>query len=394
MRLLFLVFFFSLCCFAFGETNSSEQFKKVTVQPGDTLWAIANTYLKNPKNWDQILKYNTLPSSDPTIALPGMILKVPIKIMKEKRQAGKLISTINQVLLRRQETAKWKKTSRGESLYAEDTLRTLDASKARVRFLNAELLDLEPNSMAVIMLPPNKKKESVSLKSGSLFINQAQVITAAATITPKVPHTIYSAKIKEDASTVVRVYSGIASVKSQGQNIDLSEGMETTVPPGLAPGFPRKIPHWNEFKAQAEMAMNIQKKGISQAQTRSGESGSSEMTGTRYGANAANTPASAGGAKIKNASGGIPPSATANDSLQAEISNLSIGNPISGYRAQISISRDFSAPIFDNIFDSDEKLDIQAIGLKPGLYWIRLATIDLLGTQGPFTQPRQYAVVP
>ncbi len=381
---------------SFAETVSSIQFEKVKVKPGDTLWGIAQTYLKNPEDWNQILRYNHLPSNDPTVALPGMTLEVPKKIMKEIVPAGNLVSAVNQVLLRRQETTQWKKASRGERLYSKDTLRTLDESKAKVRFIDSQILDLEPDSMAVILIPPDRKSEdSVSLKKGSVFIGHAKVMTPSATITPKVPHTVYSAKIREDASTLVRVYSGIATVSAEGQNVDVPAGMETTVPPGLSAGVPQKIPHWKEFKSQTEMAMNVSK---TRARKTAGEGALSEtISGNGLQGNPPASSAETGALSAKRGSGASAGNLSAarsapSASLQKEISDLSIGNPISGYRLQVSIGRDFSSPILDKVFDSDEKVDIEDLGLKPGSYWFRLATVDLLGEQSPFTSPRNYVV--
>ncbi|MFH1620448.1 MAG: LysM peptidoglycan-binding domain-containing protein, partial [bacterium] len=65
-----------------GAPVRAQEFQKVTVRPGDTLWSIANTYLKDPTNWNEILKYNRLPSSDPSVALPGLVLKVPVYMIK------------------------------------------------------------------------------------------------------------------------------------------------------------------------------------------------------------------------------------------------------------------------------------------------------------------------
>ncbi len=384
---------------SFSETVSSIQFEKVKVKSGDTLWGIAQTYLKNPEDWNQILKYNHLPSSDPTVALPGMVLEVPKKIMKEIFRAGSVVSLVNQVLLRRKETAQWKKTHTGEVLYSKDTLRTLDESKAKVRFIDSQILDLEPDSMAVILIPPGRKKEdSVSLKKGSVFIGHAKVMTPSAIITPKVPHTVYSAKIREDASTLVRVYSGIATVSAEGQNVDVPAGMETTVPPGLSAGVPQKIPDWKEFKSQAEMAMNVSGGKSKGAAGKNGEAENlSNFSEPGAQGNSASVAAQRGALSMrKGPSAGIGNASAASSapsaSLQKEISDLSIGNPISGYRLQVSIGRDFSSPILDKVFDSDEKVDIQDLGLKPGSYWFRLATVDLLGEQSPFTSPRNYTV--
>ncbi len=379
---------------SFSETISSIQFEKVKVKPGDTLWGIAQTYLKNPEDWNQILKYNHLPSSDPTVALPGMILDVPKKIMKEIFQAGSIVSAINHVLLRRQETAQWKKTRRGEILYSKDTLRTLDESKAKVRFIDSQVLDLEPDSMAVILVPHGRKQEdSVSLKRGSIFIGHAKVMTPTATITPKASHTVYSAKIGEDSSTLVRVYSGIATVSAEGQNVDVPAGMETTVPPGLSAGVPQKIPHWKDFESQAKMAMNVSREnhrgsmGAGRLSNLAGEVQENPVAAAVQDGN----PSARNGLGAR-AQGSSPASSAPSASLQKEISDLSIGNPISGYRLQVSIGRNFTSPVLDKVFDSDEKMDIQELGLKPGSYWFRLAAIDLLGEQSPFANPRNYTV--
>ncbi len=387
-----------LAIFSFSETISSVRFEKVVVKPGDTLWGIAQTYLKNPEDWNQILKYNHLPSDDPTVALPGMTLEVPKKIMKEIFQAGKIVSSVNQVLLRRQETAQWKKTHAGEILYSKDTLRTLDESKAKVLFIDSQILDLEPDSMAVILVPPGKKREdSVSLKRGSVFIGHARVMTPSATITPKAPHTVYSAKIREDESTLVRVFSGVATVSAEGQNVDVPAGMETTVPPGLSAGVPQKIPHWKEFASKAQLAMSKPRQG-SQNLRSSGNGGEGSVLAGAQAEGSSPGQAQTGNMSAKNnlgartGMGTKASSAAPSASLQKEISDLAIGNPISGYRLQVSITHDFSSPILDKVFDSDEKVDIQSLGLKPGQYWFRLATIDLLGEQSPFTSPRQYMV--
>ncbi len=61
---------------------AAEELQTIVVKPGDTLWSISNTYLKDPKRWNELLKYNRLPAADPSIALPGMPLKVPVNLLK------------------------------------------------------------------------------------------------------------------------------------------------------------------------------------------------------------------------------------------------------------------------------------------------------------------------
>jgi hypothetical protein len=124
--------------------------QNVVVKPGDTMWSIAHRYLKDPARWDEIARRNRLPTADPTVALPGMTLKVPVALIKNGLRAAHLVYEVNRVLERRRETADWKDAKTGGELYEGDGLRTLAASRARVKFLNKELLALEPDSMAVI----------------------------------------------------------------------------------------------------------------------------------------------------------------------------------------------------------------------------------------------------
>ena len=137
-----------------AQTDNTA-FQLVVVKPGDTLWAIANKYLKDPARWDEILKHNRLPTKDPTIALPGMTLRVPVRLIKAQLRAAHLVYTINRVLARRKDTADWKTGKLSMELFQGDTIRTLDESKARVKLLDKELFSLEQNSMAGLGLDPD-----------------------------------------------------------------------------------------------------------------------------------------------------------------------------------------------------------------------------------------------
>ena len=128
----------------------AEELQTIIVRPGDTLWSIAKTYLKDPKKWNEILRYNRLPSSDPSIALPGTALKVPVKLVKEQYRAARLVSFINDVRFRKSGDADWNTVRKGLDLYKNDTLRTMVHSRADVRFYTGEILNLYPNSIAVL----------------------------------------------------------------------------------------------------------------------------------------------------------------------------------------------------------------------------------------------------
>jgi hypothetical protein len=339
--------------------ESQTTFQSVIVKPGDTLWGISHAYLKDPARWDEILKYNKLPTQDPTVALPGMTLHVPIKLIKTSLRAAHVVYLVNKVLYRRKETADWKGTKMTMEVFQGDSLRTLEESKARVMFLNKELLNLEQNSMAVIK--PSDSDADVELKAGSVFTGHARIVTSTARITPRTGDTRYSATVEPNLTTRVEVFKGEAAVAAQGASVVVPAGMQTRVAPGLAPEMPRALENAADLEARAQEFMSA----------------------STVGGGAAPDPK-------------VPPpqpepEADA-ESLRSDIQVLKIGEPILGYRVQASVEQDFHRPVFDRKYGTEDRFAAEEAGLKPGAYWWRVSAVDLLGTEGRFHAPRYYTV--
>jgi hypothetical protein len=333
--------------------------QNVVVKPGDTLWGIAHKYLKDPARWDEILKNNRLPTADPTVALPGMTLKVPVKLIKNSLRAAKLVYEINRVLYRRRDSADWKGTQMEMELFQGDWLRTLEESKARVKFLNKELLNLEPNSMAVIK--PSDQDADVELRAGSVFAGRARVVTANARVTPRTVDTRYAASIEPDLTTRVEVFKGRAGVEAQGSQVEVPAGMQTRVAPGLAPEVPRAIETLPVLEARAQ------------------EFASAESVG----GGAAPNPRLAAALPVPDADAAT---------LRGDIDSLSVGVPILGYHVQAARDKDFKQLVFDRKYENDERFSPADAGLATGAYWWRIAVVDLLGAEGRYGEPRYYTV--
>lgn len=328
------------------------EFQSVVVKPGDTLWSIADKYLKDPANWDQILKYNRLPSSDPTLALPGMTLRVPVRLIREDLRAARLVDRVNDVVYRRKATAVWKAASDNMELFRDDTLKTSQESSARVKFLDGDLLQLDANSMAVIK--PLNKDYAAELKRGGVFVGKAKIMTAAGKITPLTKDTKYSATVRDDLSTLVEVFKGKASVEAEGLTREVGSGMASEIKFGSAPSLPSRIPDLPQFEAR--------------------------LAAFGKGPKAAVT--------VPDRLARVPVTGMSPVDLRSAVQV--IGQAISGYRIQLSTSRDFSAIVFDTVFPEDEPIRASAIRVPPGTYWYRIAVIDLLGTQGRYSEPAPY----
>jgi len=343
-----------------GRAQDDQSFQIVVVKPGDTMWAIANKYLKDPARWDELLKYNKLPTKDPTVALPGLSLRVPVRLIKVQLRAAHLVYSVNRVLYRRKETPAWKPGQISMELFQGDTVRTLDESKARVKLLDKELLSLEPNSMAVIK--PLDRDGDIELKAGSVFAGRARVVTASALVTPRTKDTRYSASIEADLTTRVEVFKGAAGVEAQGSKVEVPAGMSTRVSPGLAPEVPKAIANLPEIETRAFEYASAVKVGGGPAPEPRGASG-------------------------------LPPTPEADaDSLRGDLQSLRVGLPIGGYLVQAATDREFRQIVLDKKFEAEDRLRPGDEGLKPGAYWWRIAVIDLLGTEGRFSEPRYYTV--
>jgi len=378
------VAFAALTWFALGGTTTGQaadsagdkRFEHVTVKPGDTLWSISQAWLKDPAKWDEILRYNRLPSSDPTVALPGMTLRVPIVLAKKGRRAATLISQARRVEYRRRDPAKWKPAAEEMPLYRGDSLRTFDGATAQVEFDDAQILSLGPESLAIIK--PVARDCDVELQGGRVFAGNRRVVTASARITPKTADTEYSVTARSDLSTLVEVYQGAAAVEAQGKTVAVSAGRNAVVPLGLSPGVPKPIADLPAFAARA---------AESEGEAAAGRA--------RLNAGARVSRAASATAEGVNAPGDM-------DALGADLKRLAIGQPVSGYHVQASRSRDFSGIIFDKfysiVFDKSDSagavIRLRDEDIPPGVYWWRVAVVDLLGAELPFSEPRPYTYAP
>ncbi|MBI5202663.1 MAG: LysM peptidoglycan-binding domain-containing protein [Elusimicrobia bacterium] len=356
---------------ALSASAEDKRFQTITVKPGDTMWAIANTYLKDPTRWNELLKYNKLPSADPTVALPGMSLKVPVSMIKLNMLAATMVEMINDVETRKRETADWKGAKQKMQLFKDDGVRTLAASRARVEFVTGDSLSIDENSMAI--LKPKDKDADLELLRGEIHGSQSRVVTASAQIRPKTKGTKFSAKVRDDLSTLVQVYTGVAAVEGAGQTLDVKAGFSTEVAPDRPPTAPVKLPDTPEIKARML----------------GGDVFGAKLLAPPGALAAAGAPTGAGAGvpKWKVAAGKVRDM----DEITFDVKELSIGVPVAAYAVQVSRSPDFSRIAAEKVFEADEKIDLSRM-IPPGRYWVRVALVDLLGAQGRFSDVRQYNV--
>lgn len=340
--------------FAALAPAAEVELQRVKVQPGDTLWSLSQRYLQDPKRWNELLEYNSIPG-DPTIALPGKTLLVPKELIKEDLRSAELEVVVREVLSRRKDTADWKDALVQDELFHGDGLRTLADSRARVRFFGGGRLSVDPNSMAILKAP-QKEDHDIRLMSGAVHAARTRVATPSALIAPKTPDARFSARINEDLSTTVQALNGRVEVRGSGRAVEVKAGDYTKVPVNEAPTRPARIPNFGRLETQ-----------VAQAEAAAPE----PVVIVRR----------------------IPRTPAAPTPEEFDLTNPEPGMPVAAYRVQASRTQDFTKPDFEKVFDAAEKVDLAAAGLR-GRYWVRAAPIDLLGTQEPFSPARQVEVLP
>ncbi|MFH1723185.1 MAG: LysM peptidoglycan-binding domain-containing protein [Elusimicrobiota bacterium] len=340
-----------------GGLRAQDELQDVTVRPGDTLWSISQRYLKDPKRWNMILRYNKLPTSDPTIALPGMTLKVPKSLIKEQLRAATLVEVRRKVLHRKKNTPSWDSADQGMDIFDGDGLRTRDRSWARVKFFGGSVLILDPNSMAILKAP-RMADHDLFLKRGVIHATVSRVVTPSARVIPKDRDTKYTARVLDDLSTRVQVYKGAADVQDLkgAKTVEVPAGYYTDVPLDEAPSVPVTIPKV-DAALKAEIADFAPGAGDSIVKVRQFGSGGARVPG---------------------------------GSLAGQLESVSVGIPVAAFQLQIARDRAFQRVVFEDKFDAYQPMDLRRANLADGDYWIRVAAIDLLGERGQYSAAKPY----
>ncbi|MCS7152123.1 MAG: FecR domain-containing protein [Endomicrobia bacterium] len=359
--------------------------QEIEVKEGQTLSFIANYYLKDPKQWPEILKYNKLDTTDIYAPLPGMKLKVPIVIVKEKFRPAHLVYILNQVKYRKRDTVDWKDTTINMELYNDDALVTYENSRANIRFYSGEILSIDENTF--ITIRPELKQEEVTLHKGGVRATKAKIITESAQVSPRIdpkfPKTDFRTKIRdEDKATLVEVYEGAVDVTAQGKTVLVPKGFGTEVKPLLPPSPPKALPPTPELSIKTEnIKFSLQNELVlsKTAPVVSFQLIEPKMEEKQIVPSF--TP------EIKQTERKVQPQETQKPKV--------VGNIIRKYRIQIAKEPEFKKVVYDEINeikpDKSVSFDLSRLQLPDGKYYYKVSYIDELGFENP-TPPRIFII--
>ncbi len=354
--------------------------QEIEVKEGQTLSYIASYYLKDPKQWPEILKYNKLSTSDIYAPLPGMKLKVPVYIVKEKFRPAYLVYILNKVKYRKRDSVVWEEPIINMELYNDDAIATYENSRANIKFYSGEILSVDENSF--ITIRPELKQEEVTLYKGGVRATKAKVITDTSEIVPRIdpknPKTDFRTKIREeDKATLVEVYEGAVDVTAQGKTVYVPKGFGTEVKPLSPPSPPKALPPPPEIKFLSDnvkLSENnelILNNSVSQISLQLVEPKIDEKQILPFVPEQTNIKTT----KQK----------TSEHSQQQKPKVL--GQIIKKYHLQIAKDTEFKKIVYDKIEeitpDSKINLDLKQLQLADGKYYYRLSYIDELGFENP-----------
>lgn len=363
------------------EAEEKEFFlQEIEVKEGQTLSYIANYYLKDPKQWPEILKYNKLSISDIYAPLPGMKLKVPIYIVKEKFRPAYVIFILNDVKYRRKDTVVWEPAQVNLELYNDDAVSTSKNSRANIKFYSGEVLSIDENSFVTIR--PELKHEEVTLHRGGIRATKAKVITESAEVVPKIdpklPKTDFKTKIREeDKATLVEVYEGAVDVTAQGKTVYVPKGFGTEVKLLSPPSPPKPLPPPPE--------LTLQQKDIKLTDTnepvltKSFTKISLQLQEPKL--------------EQKDLLPFIPTTKTSQEqkvlpqTQQEQQKSKILGHIIKKYHLLVAKDIDFKNIVYDEIneitSDKSVNLDLARLNLPDGKYYYKISLIDELGFENP-----------
>ncbi|MEQ1666882.1 MAG: FecR domain-containing protein [Sulfuriferula sp.] len=114
-----------------------------TVRPGDTLTSIAQTYLKQPQNWQPLQRKNHI--ANPHQIPPGTQLRIPADVLKHAPSTAKLIAITGSVQYRLINAA-WQPASVGQQLPVGTEIQTAAEGYALLELANGTRIGLQAAS--------------------------------------------------------------------------------------------------------------------------------------------------------------------------------------------------------------------------------------------------------
>jgi hypothetical protein len=220
------------------------------IQPGDTCVAVARKVWGDPGAIDLLHALNPGMGPPPHRLVPGTTLLV------REPAVAELTFVKPSVDARAAGATDWRPAEVGLDLHRRDEVATRNRAAAEVTFVDASRLQLRENVLVVIYggagtalsgTTPLRKSGAVELVQGELRLSLAELRnepldlrTPSAQVAARSRDT--SVAVDRESTSRVSVMDGLATVRAQGNAVDVPEGQGTRVALGKPPEPPRPLP--------------------------------------------------------------------------------------------------------------------------------------------------------
>jgi len=264
---------------ALARPGDGAKVRTYTVQPGDSIWSIAEEFYGSGEKYRLVYQYNKFIGSPPYILKPGQVLTLPVGAISPEARVD---WTKRQVKAKPPRSLDWLNANNQMNLWKLYQVSTGDSSAVHIVFEDASDIQLGEEALLVIYGGTSKtarkkefEKTQVLLKQGTMRGGLAALDdppTETATPNPKTPGPLKNARsmVVETLSGVVELFSrstqietsadaaivsvhdGEATVKASGSTVKVKRGFGTVVKKGKKPEEPTPLPPPPEWEVAGD----------------------------------------------------------------------------------------------------------------------------------------------
>ncbi len=226
--------------------SDNNDYLKVKVKKGESLWVISNKYLKDPAKWRELLKYNNI--KNPNKIRPGLILRVPDYL--SKIVLARISYYSGEVKVKKDNLSDWEKAKINKKLGKSSKVRSYASSRALIKFYTGDRVILKENSLISLSEVVRSKINTISVKLelGNI-IAQIRKLKKGRAFNVETPSAVAGVRgtefiVKSDKKkkSLFGVYDGKILVSAQGRSVVVPAGYGVEVEYGKPPSKLFKLP--------------------------------------------------------------------------------------------------------------------------------------------------------
>jgi tetratricopeptide (TPR) repeat protein len=160
-------------------------------------------------------------------------------------EQGKIVSLKGKVVYNRAAAQPWESAKLFQNLFYKNCVRTFEASRSDVLFVNEAILKLGPNAILTVQLVTGQAQTSLNLQQGKIWVrtkNPAGPVTINTTgADVKITGTEINVELRSGNETVLTVIEGSAEISNNAGTLQVFAGEEASARPGVTPAKRRVL---------------------------------------------------------------------------------------------------------------------------------------------------------